>query len=107
MDKLIYPENPSLVELQRYVKDMTRERGFDNETVAQQFLLLLEECGELARGARKSAGIAFAKDTSTSEVADEAADVLLMLLAICNKLGVDLEQAVRNKEAKNSQREWK
>jgi len=100
-------KNPTLAELQAYVKAITSERGFDKNTVAQRFMLLVEEVGELARAARKTAGLRLADDTHTAEVADEAADVLILLLGICNMLDVDLGQAFFAKENHNRKRTWK
>lgn len=90
------------------MRAMMRERHFsdDPDHIAQRFMLLVEESGELARAARKQAGMRFAEDTAIADVADEAADVLIVLLGLCNMLNVDLEQAFRNKEEKNKQRTW-
>lgn len=107
MSKLSLKPNPTLADLQAYVAEMVRERGFDADNVPYRFMLLLEECGEFARAARKRAGGKFAADTHTAELSDEAADVLIILLGLCNMLGIDLEQAVRDKEEKNKQRVWK
>ena len=100
----------SLDELQRYVKQTLNERGFDDETVAQKFMLLLEEMGELAHAARKRADIkvdeAKWKDNEQN-LQDEAADVLIYLLDICNKLHIDLMEAFIAKEEKNQKRTWK
>jgi NTP pyrophosphatase (non-canonical NTP hydrolase) len=63
---------------------MIIERGFDKETTPQMFMMLMEECGELAKAARKQANI---KTDATSEVfklGHEAADILMYLLDICN-----------------------
>lgn len=99
--------NPTLADLQEYVRRVVIERGFEGESVAQRFMLLLEESGEFAKAARKTEGIKFAADTETKELAHEAADVLIILLGLCNMLDIDLEQAVRAKEEKNKQRVWK
>ena len=107
MSDLILPEKPTLGDLQEYVRQMVRERGFDNDRVEQRFMLLLEEAGEFARAARKHAGIKFAQDTHTAELDGEAADVLIILLGLCNMLDIDLEQAFRDKEEHNKQRSWK
>lgn len=106
MSNLSLKSSPTLKDLQEYVAAAVRERGFKDD-VAQRFMLLLEECGEFARSARKHAGLGFAADTHTAEMGDEAADVFIILLGLCNMLGIDLEQAVRAKEEKNKQREWK
>lgn len=92
--------------IQRYVEAMLIERGFDDETISQRFMLLLEEAGEFAKAARKSAGIKLADNARQQDLADEAADVFILLLDICVDLGIDLEKAFLDKEAKNSQRNW-
>ncbi len=69
-------------------------------------MLLLEEAGEFAKAARKAAGLGFAEDTKRKELKEEAADVFIILLGLCNMLDIDLEQAFRDKEEKNKQRTW-
>lgn len=99
----------SLEDVQEYVKRTLKERGFDNETVSQKFMLLLEEMGELAHAARKRADIkvdeAKWKDNEQN-LQDEAADVLIYLLDICNKLDINLMEALIAKEEKNKKRTW-
>ena len=106
-DKIELPANPTLSDLQEYIRQVVKARGFHEETIAQRFMLLMEECGEFARAARKHAGIKFADDTKRTELEHEAADVFIILLGMCNMLDIDLEQAFRDKEEKNKQRVWK
>lgn len=100
----------SLKEVQAYVKETLNARGFDDEAVAQKFMLLLEEMGEFAHAARKRADIkvdeAKWKDNEEN-LHDEAADVLMYLLDVCNKLDIDLTHAFLTKEEKNKKRTWK
>ena len=87
--------------------EMVKERGFEDETLSDVFMLFLEECGELAKAARKNANI---KEDSNSEkfhAAQEASDVFNYLIQICNRLGIDLETAFREKEGINKKRVWK
>lgn len=108
MTAAIIPEKPTLRDLQAYAKTVLSERGFDGETVAEKFMLLTEECGELAKAIRKNATAIKSDSVSkTYDVPSEAADVLMYLLDIANRLGVDLETAFRDKEALNVKREWK
>ncbi|HUS26018.1 MAG TPA: MazG nucleotide pyrophosphohydrolase domain-containing protein [Nevskiaceae bacterium] len=107
MSNLSLKANPTLQDLQDYVAAAIAERGFDPNDVAKRFMLLLEETGEFARAARKHAGIKSAADTHSADLANEAADVLIILLGLCNMLGIDLEQAFRDKETLNKQRVWK
>lgn len=97
----------TIKELQDYARAICTERGFDDESLEQKFLLLVEEVGELAKALRKVSNIKFAGDTARTEVEDELADVQLLLLNISNKLEVDLAGAVEQKEAKNRKRNWK
>lgn len=41
-----------------------------------------------------------------ADIADEAADTLILLVSIVNRCGVDLEDAFRTKEARNETRTW-
>lgn len=101
-------EDPTLGDLQHYVSKKVKERGFDGDTVAMRFMLLMEESGEFARAARKHAGLKFAPDTKTAtELGHEAADILNILIGICNILGINLEEAYCEKEARNDKRTWK
>jgi len=106
MSKLILKDNPTLADYQIYVKEMVEERGFEKEKLGDIFMLFLEECGELAKAARKNAGIKFDAQSKVHAVDEEAADVFMYLLDICNHLGVDLEKAFRDKEEKNKKRSW-
>jgi len=99
-------QNASLSAYQEYVREVTKERGFDDETVSQKFMLLLEEAGEFAQTARKVADIKARTDRSQEDLADGAGDVFAILLDICNKLDIDLEQAFLQKEQKNQARTW-
>lgn len=99
--------NPTLRDFQGYVAEMIKARGFDKETVPEIFMLFLEECGELAKAVRKTQNIKSDKNSENFHVAEEAADVFMYLLDICNYLDIDLEEAFRSKEEKNKKREWK
>lgn len=100
------PTDPTLPDLQALVGQLARERGFGGETVPEVFTLLVEEVGELAKAIRKANGQKIGAHSQQHEVAEEAADVLWLLLDICNRLGVDLEQAFRAKEVINQGRDW-
>lgn len=103
---LFLKENPTLRNFQDYVAAMVKERGFDNETVPEVFMLFLEECGEMAKAARKTQNIKSDKQSEQFKLENEIADVFMYLLDICNYLGVDLEHAFRDKEEANKKRIW-
>jgi NTP pyrophosphatase (non-canonical NTP hydrolase) len=100
-------ENPTLKDVQDYVQQVVRYRGFDKQSVQDELLMLCEEVGELAKAVRKHTGsVRIAADSKDANVRHETADVLWMLLCVCNRLGIDLETALREKEAHNKTRTW-
>jgi len=104
--KLILKQNPTLPDFQDYVAQLVKERGFDKETVPEMFMLFLEECGEMAKAARKTQKIKTDKNSEKFHLAHEASDVLTYLLDICNHFKIDLEKAFREKEEINKKRLW-
>jgi len=103
---LTLKEKPTLKDLQTYVEAMVKERGFDTETAPEIFMLFLEECGELAKAARKNQKLHTDARSQTHDLGHEAADVLIYLLDICNHFNIDLEKAFREKEELNKKRVW-
>jgi len=97
----------TLADWQVYVQQKIEERGFADETTQQKFMLLVEEVGELAKALRPLEGIKTSDDSEKFEVAHEAADVFWLLCCICNGLDIDLDAALRSKDAKNAKRVWK
>jgi NTP pyrophosphatase (non-canonical NTP hydrolase) len=106
MEKLSLKKNPTLADLQKYTAQMVIERGFQNETAPELFMLFLEECGELAKAARKYQNLHSDKNSKQFNIEEEAADVLSYLLDICNHYKIDLEKAFRDKEEINKKRVW-
>lgn len=101
------PKNPTLKDFQEYEKRLEKARGFSDEGIFQKCLLLIEEVGELFKVIRKEEGMKMDESSYVGEHAEEAADVFMFLLAVCNKMGIDLEEAFRSKEEKNKKRVWK
>ncbi len=101
-------ENPTLADLQQYMKAVCEERGWDTNNSLELFLLFSEEVGELAKAIRNHRGLyqEEAKKNKRFELEEEFADILGYLLDLANHFGIDLEQAFREKEAVNAQREW-
>jgi NTP pyrophosphatase (non-canonical NTP hydrolase) len=106
MSNLILKEQPTLRDYQEYVAQLVKERGFEKETVSDMFMLFLEECGEMAKSARKAQGLKIDEHSERYHLAHEAADVFIYLLDICNHFEVDLEKAFRDKEEINKKRIW-
>ena len=104
----ILQPQPTLADFQKYITDMEQERGFTQSGVLEQCLLLGEEVGELFKAVRKShAGQGYATKGYTANPDEEIADVLILLCAVANRLGIDIEEAFRKKEALNHKRTWK
>lgn len=99
-------KSSALQDLQRYVLEMEEERGFSSRGVVQQCLLLGEEVGELFKAVRKHEKMRTGTTSITGTVDEELADVLIYVCAIANRLGVNLEDALRRKEAVNETRAW-
>lgn len=101
-------KNPTLMDIQRYIQEMEEKRHFTNVTLLQTYLLLVEEVGELAKSIRKS-HTNMRTDASKQyeeNAAHEVADVFMLMTAVANRLGVDIESALREKEEHNNQRVW-
>jgi NTP pyrophosphatase (non-canonical NTP hydrolase) len=68
--------------------------------------VLVEEVGELARlMARTYGDQSFKADRKPSDLGDELADVLFVLVCIANQTGVDLEGALRQNLKKKTERD--
>ena len=89
------------------VKKLVKERGYDDETVSEVFLLLVEEIGELGKAIRKNTGMRVSKHSKEHAVADELADVLWLTVDLANRLDIDLDQAFSQKELANQKRKYK
>ena len=87
---------------------MNIERGFSDETVQEKIMLLMEEIGELCKAIRKNAtNVKSAQDSKIHRIQDEFADVMLYIMALANKLDIDLTRAIIEKEKENSKRTWR
>ena len=103
-------ENNTLQEVQQYIKDVIKIRGFADQEIEKTMLLLLEEVGELAKSIRKNATdmkIDKNKSNNYDTVESEVADVFIVLCSVCNKLDIDLYKALKDKEKENINRTWK
>lgn len=106
MSKLYLKSQPSLKDFQAYIKQMVKERGFEDETAQKIILLFIEEVGELARAIRKIEGLKIDKSQRQHDVREELADCLIYLLDLANYFNIDLEEAFRKKEEINKKRKW-
>ncbi|HCC07643.1 MAG TPA: hypothetical protein DEP72_05730 [Clostridiales bacterium] len=71
---------------------------------------ILEEVGELAKAIRKglpNASVDEKKIKNYDTIESEVADVLIVLLSVCNSLNIDIYSALIEKEKENVTRVWK
>ncbi len=102
-------ESNTLPEIQNYIKEVIRIRGFAGQEIEKTMLLLLEEVGELAKSIRKNAtnmNIDKNKLNHYDTIESEVADVFIVLNCVCNRLNIDLYKALKEKEKENIKREW-
>ena len=103
-------EKNSLNEIQSYIREIIIIRGFSEQRVQDKMLLLLEETGELAKAIRKTlpeASIDYEKIENYTDIEEEIADVFIVLASICNRLNINLYDAIKKKEEKNIKRQWR
>ena len=99
--------NPTLPELQKFISQLELERGWDKDTLLQKCLMLGEEVGELFRAVRKvSVGLPTDPKSPIADPAEELADILILICFIANRMGIDLEDALRMKDEENKSRHW-
>jgi len=102
------PDKPTLADLQAYIKAICKQRGWDKNSDTEIFMLLMEEVGELAKAIRNAKAMyqEKGKEGAANNLKEEFADVLNYLLDLANYFDVDLEQAFREKDKINRNREW-
>ena len=95
-------------DFQRYVHDLEAFHGWLDVDLVHNCFLMGEEVGELFKAVRKQEKLfdEHGEPTDTEAVAEEIVDVLNYLLAIANRLDIDVEQAFRSKNARNLERTW-
>jgi len=109
------PQGASMKEYQRYVHELERMHGWLDVDLVHNCFLMGEEVGELFKAVRRARMMFEQGDAPPAdgdaearrqEVADELVDVINYLLAIANRLDVDVEEAFRRKNARNQERSW-
>ena len=99
---------------QRYIHELEAQHGWLDVDLVHNCFLMGEEVGELFKAVRRYNRLwqesAKKDDTSVDErkadVGEELVDVFNYLVAIANRLDIDLEAAFREKNARNQGRTW-
>lgn len=92
----------SVEDVQKYIKDMIKVRGFKNNLL-ERMCLLTEEIGELAKEVRKSEKNLKVDGNKNynSNLENEITDVFICLMGMCELLDMDIVQGLKNKEEIN------
>ncbi|ATB31937.1 MazG nucleotide pyrophosphohydrolase domain-containing protein [Melittangium boletus] len=105
------PEGATMKDYQRYIHELEAMHGWLKVDLVHNCFLMGEEVGELFKAVRRynkffDEGQATPTEEARTHLAEELVDVFNYLVAISNRVGVDLEQAFRDKNARNQQRTW-
>ena len=100
------PTDDSLKKLQARIWQMNKDRGLNTEDASKKLVMLMEEVGELAKAVRKATGMKFTDTTKQTELSEELADVMIVLLGLASMMDIDLFDAVIAKEVINNSRTW-
>lgn len=95
----------TISEAQKIVDSWIKEYGvryFDEMT---NLAILTEEVGEVARIMARKYGEQSFKEGEKSDLSDELADVLWVLICIANQTGVDLTEALQRNIDKKTKRD--
>lgn len=98
------PNEPTLADLQAYIERLEARKGWTTATVERKCFLLGEEVGELFKAVRLHQRNPSAQ--TVEDISFEIVDVLNYLLAIANRLDIDVETAFRAKNTQNESRTW-
>ncbi|NRG43904.1 MazG-like family protein [Bacillus sp. CRN 9] len=94
-----------IAELQKNVKEFSKENGFDQSSVEARTLFLMTEVGEVAKEVL-SLSWEEDKDKVKERLGLELYDVVWNVCELANKLDIDLEDAFKKKMEINKLRTW-
>ncbi|HEY9840757.1 MAG TPA: hypothetical protein V6D23_09905, partial [Candidatus Obscuribacterales bacterium] len=93
------PEAATMVDYQRYIAELEARMGWQDVDLVQNCFLMGEEVGELFKAVRRvlkffdQDGDHALPEARREQVGEELVDVMNYLLAIANRLDIDLESA--------------
>lgn len=97
----------TIEEAQRRIDEWIKEYGVRYFDELTNMAILTEEVGEVARIMARRYGEQSFKEGEKSDLADELADVLWVLMCIANQTGVDLTAALQKNLDKKTNRDNK
>ena len=109
--KINLPKNAPLSTYQRYIHELEAMHGWLDVDLINNCFLMGEEVGELFKAVRKHQRFYVeespeAEAQSVEHIGEEIVDVMNYLIAIANRLEIDLEGAFRRKNEINQGRSW-
>ena len=96
------PQQPTLPQLQQFIAELCRQKGWDKNNHLEIMLLLIEEVGELAKEIRKTTKLWASNETPPANKTALEND----LLDLTNYFEIDLEKAFIAKNTENLNRTW-
>ena len=95
----------TIEEAQKIVDNWIKTHGVRYFNELTNMTLLTEEVGELARIMARTYGEQSFKEGEKSDLGDEIADVLWVLICIANQTGIDLTEALQKNLEKKTKRD--
>ena len=95
----------TIEEAQRQVDEWIKTYGVRYFSELTNMAILTEEVGEVARIMARSYGDQSTKTGEKTNLADELADVMWVLICIANQTGIDLTEAFRRNLEKKTARD--
>ena len=86
-----------------YLQNYIRGKDYDPERIGDYFLKLVEEVGELSK-AIQTGKLWHHPSSIQGTIDEELWDVMYYTIALANCYGIDLEEAIREKEKLNQKR---
>ena len=106
------PTKPLMKDYQNYIEQLEVMHGWQDVDLVHNCFLMGEEVGELFKAIRyyekifQQSGSQATQAQRKQDVAEELVDVFNYLLALANRLDIDLEEAFRLKNGHNQTRTW-
>jgi NTP pyrophosphatase (non-canonical NTP hydrolase) len=97
----------TIEEAQKRIDEWIKEYGVRYFDELTNMAILTEEVGEVARIMARRYGEQSFKEGEKSDLADELADVLWVLICIANQTGIDLTEALEKNLDKKTKRDNK
>ena len=110
-EAIVLNADAPMSDYQKYIHALEEMHGWLDVDLVHNCFLMGEEVGELFKAIRKyqrlfDEGEPSDDAAAVAHVAEEIVDVLNYLLAIANRLDIDVETAFREKNRKNQSRSW-